>query len=394
LLQIWLYATRREGVYEKRYDELCQFLNIQQYHYESLIKRTLGPSLDELKQFGHLADWQIERTSDRDNFKIVFFHGEKFHRDRRTREGKKPNAPGAPIAILEQDQHSRSLPRKDHRTAATMTPSSAPLHFDPKLISELNRRGITDKKAYELLANLEPGQDKILVAQLEYAEQTVEQLRGTPNRVRNPAWFIISLIEHNATLPENFETGAQRRAREERERTEAARRNSKEARQQLEWEYDDYRDAATDRYIEANTAAFEALKDTKWKEDRTRFTLATESMARMAARLEMQKQITFLTFEEYLERKKQAPDFFLKSVGPSPATGPTIEPGVPEDLLAAEERRDSEIKKTEKAEIETEPRNEIQPLAEPAIQGPMMIELVSDPPEVEFGGDIRDQQAA
>jgi Replication initiator protein A len=114
LLQMWLYATRREGVYEKRYDELCQFLNIQQYRYESLINRTLGPSLDELKQFGYLADWQIERTSDRDNFKIVFFHGETFHRDRRTREGKKPNAPGAPIAILGQEQHSVSLPRVDH----------------------------------------------------------------------------------------------------------------------------------------------------------------------------------------------------------------------------------------------------------------------------------------
>jgi len=61
LLQIWLYATRREGVYEKRYEELCQFLNIQQYRYESLIKRTLGPSLDELKQFGYLADWQTQR---------------------------------------------------------------------------------------------------------------------------------------------------------------------------------------------------------------------------------------------------------------------------------------------------------------------------------------------
>src|ERR1700722_7995733 len=57
LLQIWLYASRDAGVFEKRYEELCQFLNIRQYAYRSLITRTLGPSLDELTQFGYLADW-------------------------------------------------------------------------------------------------------------------------------------------------------------------------------------------------------------------------------------------------------------------------------------------------------------------------------------------------
>ena len=61
-----------EGVFEKRYDELCQILNIRQYHTHHSSKRTLGPSLDELKQFGYLADWQIERTSDGENYKIVF----------------------------------------------------------------------------------------------------------------------------------------------------------------------------------------------------------------------------------------------------------------------------------------------------------------------------------
>src|SRR5580658_818078 len=89
LLQIWLYATRDEGVYEKRYSELCEFLNIRQYRYHSIIVQTLGPSLDEVKQFGYLADWQIQKTSDGDSYKIVFHHGEKFHRDRRQRLARK-----------------------------------------------------------------------------------------------------------------------------------------------------------------------------------------------------------------------------------------------------------------------------------------------------------------
>src|SRR6204780_1068519 len=88
-LQVWLYATRNDGVFEKRYDELCEFLNIRRYQYHSLIVQTLGPSLDELKQFGYLADWRVDKTSEGDTYKIVFYHGEKFHRDRRARLNRK-----------------------------------------------------------------------------------------------------------------------------------------------------------------------------------------------------------------------------------------------------------------------------------------------------------------
>jgi Replication initiator protein A len=390
LLQIWLYATRREGVYEKRYDELCQFLNIQQYRYESLIKRTLGPSLDELKEFGYLADWQIERTSDGESYKIVLYHGEKFHRDRRTRESKKLNTNGTPPATLERNQRSRPLPGEDHRIDDRgVTPSQAPQQFDPILVAELTLRGIDEKMAHKLLANLKPGQDKNLVAQLEYAEQTVQQLQGTSNQVRNPAGFIISMIERNATLPDNFETNAQRKARQDRERKEAERRASEEARQELLWEYDNYRDTEIDRYITANAATFEALKDAKWKEDRKHYSFASESMAKMAVRMEMQKQITFLTFEEFLERKKQGTDFFLKSVGPSPAPEPAaadpetleekaIDAAVPPDSSLTNPLPSAAEPERPRTEMVTGPGVDTE--LGGSVPEPLMIEFVSDPP--------------
>jgi hypothetical protein len=105
---------------------------------------------------------------------------------------------------------------------------------------------------------------------------------------------------------------------------------------------------------------------------------ATESMAKMAARMEMQKQITFLTFEEFLEHKKRGSDLFLKSVGPSPAVAPTAEVVPPNDLLAAEERREAQMNETAASPIP-------QPSIEPTVQEPMMIELLSDPPLEEFG---------
>lgn len=276
----------------------------------------------------------------------------------------------------------------------------------------------------------------------------MKDLQGTPSQVRNPAGFIISLIASNNHLPEGFETKVQKQAREERERKEGERHAAKEVRQQLEWEYDEYRDAETDRYIEANTAQFEALKNAKWKEDREKYAFATESMARMAARFEMQKRITFLTFDEFLERKKQGTDLFLKPVGPSPAPEPATRADEPEDMLAADEAREAVVSKpvvaaevtidypvrqpeTEPAAVnseakaptaEVDPPNAISDTVQadtpesatmephPAVeaaktparmpeeqtlyQEPLMIEFVSDPPQAESGGATAEQGIA
>ena len=59
VLQIWLYASRHEGFYSKRYDEFCQHLNIKQYRHISQIKQVLSPSLDELVRYGYLTRWDV-----------------------------------------------------------------------------------------------------------------------------------------------------------------------------------------------------------------------------------------------------------------------------------------------------------------------------------------------
>lgn len=318
------------------------------------------------------------------------------------------------------------------RQAESVALAPSQSKFNPILVSELTRRGISEKKAHELLANLKPGQEKELVRQLEHAEHLVKESQIP---ITNPAGFIIRLIEYNTPVPDGFETNAQRTAREERERRERARRAAEEAQQQVEQAYDDYRETEIDRYIAANNVAFEALKDTKWKEDRERFAFTTESMARMSARFEMQKQLTFLTLEEFLQRKKQGTDLFLKSVGPSPAAeSAAVEPNAqhgaveieiknipsvglapdtqvarvteslfsqeeaiapvdpPEDLLAADEIREADIQKPAAEEAgQTAP---VQSTPEPALPEPIMIELVSDPPPGELGGASAEQGIA
>ena len=383
LLQIWLYATRDEGVFEKRYDELCQILDVRRWPYPSKIREKLGPSLDELTQFGYLADWRIERTSDKRAYKILFFHGEKFHSDRRARLMRKRVADNS----VSSDSEGRKPQSQFHTEPQRLPlPIGAPAvlaiqpSFDPALVGELAKRGITEKKARELLANLKPGQARNLIAQLEYAEQTVKELHGTPSQVRNPAGFIISMIERNAGLPDGFETIAQRQAREERERQQRALRDAAEAKQQLEYDYEDYCEAEVDRYIREHAAEFEARKEAKWKYDREHYAFATESVARIQARDEIRQHLTVLTFEEFMERKKQGRELPVNHIVPSSAT--EQESVLPEDLLAAEERREAqnEVISGVSHESAVQPSDEVQQPSEPVVPAPMMIELISDPP--------------
>jgi hypothetical protein len=418
------------------YSEYCTF-SAQLRHFERQpVQDQMAKIIRHHKQSGYITAVKYQSTIDAQNkpdWIMYLTPGPKaraeFDAAYSRRKVLKQNDATANKPEADQPKRIRSVSRQ---TEFRLEVAPAQPKFDPVLVSEITSRGITEKKAHQLLANLKPGQDKDLIAQLEHAEQTVQDLQGTPNQVRNPAGFIISLIASNTHLPDGFETKAQGQARVERERAEGERRAAKEARQQLAWEYDAYRDAETDRYIQANSAAFEALKDAKWKEDREQFTFTTESMARMAAWFEMQKEITFLTFGEFLERKKQGTDLFLKLVGPSPAVeSAAVEPNAPngaaeievenmpsdsatpdmqhetameplfpqeepiaqvappDDLLAADEIREANMQKaTAEEALQQTP---VQSTPESPPPEPMMIELVSDPPPDEFGGASAEQ---
>ena len=81
LLQIWLYASQRSGLFEKRYDEVCQLLGLRCYDHRSKIIEKLGPALDELGERGYLAAWRVDRTSDGRAFKLVLQHGRAFTKE-------------------------------------------------------------------------------------------------------------------------------------------------------------------------------------------------------------------------------------------------------------------------------------------------------------------------
>src|SRR5262249_34674582 len=151
LLQVWLYATLEVGSFEKRYRDLCQILNVTEYKHSSKIKEKLGPSLDELQRHRFISGWRIQPTSDGNDFKIVFVHGEKFRLEAR-----------APTPVLEV--HVDTAPSAED-------PKSPEPKPDRELLHQLMKRGISEKASLSLLRNLRP--DQQVMDQLEWGDHLV-----------------------------------------------------------------------------------------------------------------------------------------------------------------------------------------------------------------------------
>ena len=174
---------------------------------------------------------------------------------------------------------------------------------DSSLVGELTKRGITPRKAHQLITNLKPGQE--VLDQIEYIDSVVAQ--APTGKFHNPPGLFISVVEQNGPVPETFVTTRKRRLTEEarqRKDVDVARKA------QLQLAYTDYQNTEIERYIaellpkQEYQKLFEELKG----ENRRRFramTLAqlneiTKTMA--AVRIRESGCVNMLSFEEFSKR--------------------------------------------------------------------------------------------
>ena len=256
LLQIWLFASRKEGSFEKRYEELCQILSIRQYYQISRIKEQLGPSLDELTQHGYLASWQAEKTTDDKAYKIILRHGEKFHRDRRRRLAQNPTAVLAPAPGSQPAAAAASTDTQEK--IQIRRPRQARLNLqheiEPTLLAELAKRGIGEGGARKLLSKLPP--DRPVLDLLEWGDAEVSR---QPGKITNPAGFYIRLLEEHSAPPPTFETST---ARSARQRAEFAKREAIQQQRQAAQEAEDAARRQADEQLAAlPPEAHQALLD-------------------------------------------------------------------------------------------------------------------------------------
>jgi hypothetical protein len=181
LLQIWLFASREQGIFEKRYDEICQILNITQYEYPSKIKEKLAPSLDELIKQDYLSEWDIADTADKTGFKIVFWHGRKFYQDQTERLSK-----------ANQARRSRASEGTGggKQTRKYRLPPGIEEIFD-RLRKEFD---VAEAKALELVRNFPVEKIKVQIESFSYRRESVKNMSG----------FIIRAIENDYSMPEGY----------------------------------------------------------------------------------------------------------------------------------------------------------------------------------------------
>jgi hypothetical protein len=282
LLQIWLFASIDDHFFEKRYHELCQILNITEYSYLSDVRRQFAPSLNELKHHAYLSNWSLQRTADRNDFKVVFFHGTKFFTDQTRRLEAKGYVPSSPLAAS--------------------TPPSERGHNHETILAELTRRGVGRRSARSLLRDL-PDTDEALRV-IEWADQEIA--RKNP---ANPAGFLVHMIRENVTPPDSF---LSTRQIDTLEREEQASRLRELKLAQLQSDYQRYKDDEIQKCLAA-------LSDTDYRRQieqkkgglQAKFDVfkgcppeTLHESAEKALRRDIERDLPLDSFEEFCESRR------------------------------------------------------------------------------------------
>jgi len=283
-LQIWLYTSRSEGCFVKRYDQLCQLLGLQAQKHASRIRQQLGPSLDELREHGYIGSWTLAETRDGRAFKVELYHGTKFHRDLRLRQGER----------LDEDAQL-TLPVDGVDEGGEDAP--------PDVLAELTRRGVTPKVAQQLLSRVRDSY--LVIDQLEWADYLIGR---NPEGFYNPAGFYVTVIRDNVPVPSTFET-SRLRAMRAAGYAESERREARLS--ELRVAYDQYCAAEVERHIENTYSAqeFARMVETQKeqllgskKTDYTRWRAQQlDEYAAAHVRRAVSRDVTVPTFQEYVD---------------------------------------------------------------------------------------------
>lgn len=309
LLQIWLFATKKVGSFEKRYEDLCEILTLRCYRNASQITRQLRPSLDELVQFEYLEKWRIEKTSDRKTYKVIFIPGAKFHRDARQRlKQKRQN--DTPIVVAESEAIERSVPEPGRLETPREKPA---IHRRPTGTSESDReqpashidelcaRGLRPSDVLKLLESLPSDRLDHISNYIEYWDAEKQKKDVGPG-------LLWDLIKTGDPLPPTFET---KRQRVQRLSVDERRRKMNHVQEVMESSYEDYRRQAVDRYMSEGLPPgdFDRRVDEYKKEMLGQPGIwsnrpeVAEQFARHAIRAESAKAVTVLPYEEFYRKE-------------------------------------------------------------------------------------------
>jgi hypothetical protein len=173
---------------------------------------------------------------------------------------------------------------------------------DKALEDELTRRGITTRRARQLLAKVCPAQD--VVRQLEWGDFLIS--RAAPGTFWNPAGFYVALLRDNVDPPPHFLSYRQQAERDEARQT---RVEDREHRARLYDAYGRYRDEQALAHLAGmDEGDRERALDVKAQELRSRFPTFSwtaehlRSVAETSLRSEIAARLPLLDFHSFVNR--------------------------------------------------------------------------------------------
>jgi hypothetical protein len=278
------------------YSEYCSYSAQQRYFDYEHFKKQMYKVHQPHKQSGYLASVRYEAMPDgegRPDWMMLYVPGPKARTEYDFFMGKPGllEEPGEDFAVY-------AAPDVAAGAAVDPAPGSGP---HAEIIAAMGKRGIGEKQAQALVAELREGQP--VLEQLEYADYRIAcEPVGT---IRNPPGFYISVIRDNTPVPESFESSRKRAERGERERLleEECRR-----RLELEVSYERYKRELVEQYIREELTAVEhaALIEQHKQNYLAQFRNAAHwsaeslhSVAASATASEIAKRVPVQPFEEF-----------------------------------------------------------------------------------------------
>lgn len=210
LLYIWFFASRRP--FQKRYQDLCQHLNVKVWSQFSRAREQFSPALNELKDVGYLTDWEMDRTVDGRDFKLLLSAG-----------------------LIFRESQDETLRLRDDSGQST---------FDADL-KALTDRGVSEKVARRVLFGRP--EDTDVQEQIEWIDTIISR---DPKKFENPAGMYVSFVKDGITPPSAFVSSRRRREIQRSEQTQRTTQAAEAAkRSELESRYAEYREEQVNNYI-------------------------------------------------------------------------------------------------------------------------------------------------
>lgn len=207
-----------------RYSEFCKNAPQLRYDVFDQVKKQMYKIHRPHVEQGYIVKVKYEETTDdfgTPDWWMVYVPGPRAYTEFAVFAGKKPRIDRNSVDAVSKSE----LPRAGQGRGRTrqrhlnLTPAPAPPPvpvIDYRVIGELEKRGLGNTDARQLLASLPSGQP--VMDQLEYYDYQIAQSR-TP--ITNPPGFYISSLQRNVPVPSTFETSQARKARQEAEFAQA-----------------------------------------------------------------------------------------------------------------------------------------------------------------------------